>query len=56
MKWRVLWTDAAGEGRFTTVEAATEAEAAWSVAITTESTLAKFEDIVRLSAAKAHKQ
>ena len=42
---RVLWIDAAGEGRFTTLDAAGPAEAAWKVAQLADSSGAMFEAI-----------
>ena len=47
MRFRVLWIDAAGEGRFTTVEAASSEAAAWQVAIDADSKAAAFEAIER---------
>lgn len=44
-RYRVLWIDAAGEGRFTTVDAKDLAHAAWKVATSTESTIAELEDV-----------
>ena len=48
-EFRVLWIDAAGEGRFTSVKAGTLAEAAWKVAIAAESTLAVFVDVEKIA-------
>lgn len=50
MRFRVLWTDADGQGRWTTVEAASFAAAAWDVAIAADSQSATFEDIDRIDA------
>jgi hypothetical protein len=44
-RYRVLWIDAAGEGRFTTLDAAGPAEAAWKVAQLADSSGAMFEAI-----------
>ena len=47
-RYRVMWIDAAGEGRFTTVEAKSPAAAAWQVAISADGQLAAFEDIEQI--------
>jgi hypothetical protein len=47
MRFRVLWIDAAGDGRFTTVEAASSEAAAWQVAMISDSKVATFEAIER---------
>jgi hypothetical protein len=52
MRFRVLWIDAAGEGRFTTVEATSSEAAAWQVAIDSESKSATFEAIERTDSPK----
>jgi hypothetical protein len=44
-RFRVLWIDAAGEGRFTTVDATGPAPAAWKVAQLADSSSASFEAI-----------
>lgn len=33
MKFRILWTDAAGEGKWTDMDAKSESEAVWKVAL-----------------------
>jgi hypothetical protein len=40
--WRVLWIDAAGDGRWTDVNALSTSDAAWKTAIATESREAVF--------------
>lgn len=50
MRFRVLWTDAAGQGRWTDVDAASYGAAAWDVAIAADSKSATFEDIDRIEA------
>lgn len=50
MRFRVLWVDEAGQGRWTTVDAASLAAAAWDVAIAADSQSAIFEDIERIDA------
>jgi len=52
MRFRVLWIDAAGEGRFTSIEATSSEAAAWQVAIEADSMLATFEAIERTDAPK----
>jgi hypothetical protein len=48
-KFRVLWTDAASEGRFTDIEALSVGEAIWKAAIGTESTAASFMGVISIS-------
>jgi hypothetical protein len=48
MRYRVLWIDSAGNGRFTTVEASSGEAAAWQVAIDACSEAAKFEGIEQI--------
>lgn len=43
--YRILWLDAAGEGRWTDVQASGPAAAAWKAAQETESKAAQFEGI-----------
>ena len=50
--YRVLWIDAAGMGRFTTVDASSSEAAAWQVAIDAESTEAVFEEISQIGEGK----
>lgn len=46
MNWyRILWLDAAGDGRWTDVEARGPAEAAWKVAQGRRNQVAQFEGI-----------
>lgn len=53
MRFRVLWTDAAGQGRWTDVDAASYGAAAWDVAYVAMADAgrrATFEDIDRIDA------
>lgn len=48
MTYRILWKDAAGEGRFGDFEAENEAEAAWKAAQEADSQAAEFVELVEL--------
>ena len=54
MVYRVLWMDAAGEGRFTDQDVPSVGEAIWKTAIGTDSNIAQFLGVIAVP--KAGKQ